>query len=356
MKRVFLISLSGLLAASGWAATNAMLMPTALELLDKFAAAQEPLKSFIAVEEFAGRGNGISQAVDGNFGGTNEIRLEGSRVVERSWAWGTQGGTRDSPKYTSRFTDGRRVLYYDQQPAPGKLVIMPESVGWLFRLDPIKRMAESMGRSFLRQGFGVIHPGDRRIDLKLRAAKDLRLRPKLELAGWDPSPCYVIEGETETGRYTLWLDPAHGYHLAREVAQRRPEHLGPNGQPCGENAVSTVEKVRYEKRDGFWLPVEISSRMESTYQGRRTLQTFHIRVARFTLNPDHAALRSFAPDDIRDGTEVVLVGNNRRTQATGIWRSGRAVDTNGAVLWAPESLAGTGINQPPQPQARQTRK
>ncbi|MCU0784837.1 MAG: hypothetical protein MUF81_12505 [Verrucomicrobia bacterium] len=323
-------------------------MPTALELLDKFAAAQEPLKSFIAVEEFAGRVNGISQAVDGNLGSTNEVRVDGFRVVERSWEWGPQGGTRNRPKYWSILTDGRKISY-NEQPAPGELVIMPESVGWFFRSDPKKRMAESMGRSFLRQGFGVIHPGDRRIDLRLRAAQDLRLRPKLELAGWEPSPCYVLEGETETGRYTLWLDPAHGYHLAREVAERRPEHLGPNGRPCGEHAVSTVEKVRFEMRDGLWLPVEISSRMEGPYQGRPTLQTFHTKVTRFTLNPNHAALRSFVPDDVRDGTQVILVGENRRTKATGTWRAGRAVDSAGTVLWTPESLAGTVANKHPQP-------
>jgi hypothetical protein len=197
-----------------------------------------------------------------------------------------------------------------------------------------------------------------RFDLEIRDVPGLRVRAKLESAGWAPSPCYVVDADTKYCQYTVWLDPAHDYQVAKAVVQNRPDHLRPNGQPYepGERGVTQLEKIRFEQRDGHWLPVESTSRSESTYLNPRThrLQSaqsdWHFKLTRFVLNPDHAAQRSFAADDIRDGAKARVVGEDRRfsTSRTGNWQNGRVLDTSGKVLWTPDSLSGTATNQPPQ--------
>jgi hypothetical protein len=63
-------------------------------------------------------------------------------------------------------------------------------------------------------------------------------------------------------------------------------------------------------------------------------QSHHFRATRFTLNPDHVALRSFVPDDITDGAIVKDI----RTQKQGVWHAGRVVDANGNVLCTSEAF------------------
>jgi hypothetical protein len=170
----------------------------------------------------------------------------------------------------------------------------------------------------------------------------------MEPAGWTPTPCYVLDAETQTGDYTVWLDPSLGYNIARALLQQHFGHLRPDGRPFekGESNMWMVEKVRWEQQQGVWVPVEAAGGQVQTFPGRGTARRgWHFALTRFVLNPEHTALRSFVPDDIRDGAKFILVGDDRRTKGQGIWQNGQAVNAKGNVFWTPESLAGMETNK-----------
>jgi hypothetical protein len=61
----------------------------------------------------------------------------------------------------------------------------------------------------------------------------------------------------------------------------------------------------------------------------------HLRMADLTLNPDHAALRSFVPEDIQNGAWVSIdpvVGQPFRPASLPTWQDGRIVEPGGRVL------------------------
>jgi hypothetical protein len=325
--------------------------PTASELLDKFAASQEPLKSFVASYEQTAQTD-FPNALPPIKGGSTtlgEVRVDFPRVAERSRDWGAGGGTTAQPRYSSLLTDGHLVLYGGWQSDAGSAVLMPQ----YHPPTGITCVAEAIDRSGgLHQCLGtLLAGGEPRFDRKLRSEANLRVRKQLEPAGWTPTPCYVVDAQTQTADYTVWLDPSRGYTVARSLVQRHFGHLRPNGQPFerGESSVFTVEKVRWEQRQGIWVPVEATGGQTATDPGKpASRQSWHFTLTRFVLNPDHAALRSFVPDDIRDGAKFTLVGEDRRTKGEGTWQKGRAVDAKGNVLWRPESWPGMGTDAPLQ--------
>ena len=148
-----------------------------------------------------------------------------------------------------------------------------------------------------------------RFDVRLREANSIQVRDKLELAGGEPSPCYVLEAETPHGHYTIWLDPADGFQMAKGILLRRPGHQ--RGEQytltAGERDLSTVDKVRFAKADGVWVPVEASWGLDNTFATAGSNSSRgQLKVTKFLLNPDHAALLSFGVDDIRDGALPAL--------------------------------------------------
>ena len=160
----------------------------------------------------------------------------------------------------------------------------------------------------------------------------------------------MIEAQTQTGDYTVWLDPSRGYTMARALVQRHFGHLRPNGRPFekGESSVFFVEKVRWEQRQDVWVPVEATGGQTATEPGKAaSRQGWHFKLTRFELNPDHTALRSFVPDDVLDKAKFTLTGP-RGHDLQGTWQNGRAVDAKGNVFWNPDSLGGAATNKPPE--------
>ncbi len=344
MKKLPLISVSMLLAVTGWAATNLPPM-TANELLDKLAAARELPKSFIAVFSYSGINEGGRAAARGELGGTNEVRVNGSLVAARSWIWQPLTAARANPYYLSMLTDGRTSLEYSTKRNSAMLgPILPgrtsESVAY--------ENAQSLKFCLGDLGVGWL-------DLKLRQEPSLRVREKPELAGWVPSPCYVLEAQTAVGHFTVWLDPARGYRIAKAINQYGFGNTRLNGMtfPPGESHQLALEKVRWEQRGGVWIPVEGTVRREekspfTDWAWAHRVSQF--RLARFVLNPDHDRLRSFVPDDIPDGVRVILLSEDPTLSHArrGSWQRGRVVDAAGNVLWTPESLGGADTNRSPQ--------
>ncbi len=120
--------------------------------------------------------------------------------------------------------------------------------------------------------------------------------------------CYVIDAETNRGRYTVWIDPEHGFSIAKRRIEMNPAsgHLWHSRMvPFGSYA-ETVEITRFRRFDDVWLGVEAVQHLDYEMQGTTYKSRAQIQVASFDLNPDHEALRSFASDDIPDGTRVIV--------------------------------------------------
>ena len=60
---------------------------------------------------------------------------------------------------------------------------------------------------------GVLYGDDLRVNEILQKAETLKVRSEREEI--NGSLCYVIDAETQHGRYAVWLDPEHGYNVAR---------------------------------------------------------------------------------------------------------------------------------------------
>jgi len=104
---------------------------------------------------------------------------------------------------------------------------------------------------------------------------------------------------------------------------------------AGKESVTRItrEKVRLEKLDGFWLPVE----MDEIYRGTGTRRPYktviHYRCLKFIAKPDHRALGSFDRREITNGTRVTFadpkVFSTKRKRffrkADWLWQDGQVI-------------------------------
>jgi hypothetical protein len=172
-----------------------------------------------------------------------------------------------------------------------------------------------------------------RVDVSMReAGPALRLREKMEVAGWVSSPCYVLEARTSRGRYTLWLDPAHGYQMAKAELRQSPGDLVGTNRLKG-NVLSLVRRVRFEQVAGIWVPMEAEKFSQHDDAAGGGTSEWHYKITEFILNPDHQRLRSFAPDDIREGAKVSYQATpDDRRLINGVWRKGEIVAEDGSLI------------------------
>jgi hypothetical protein len=201
-----------------------------------------------------------------------------------------------------------------------------------------------------------------RCDLMLKNAFELRVRNQPEPV--KGVPCLVIEARRTTSgvdtQYTLWFDPAHGYHIAQADVR-----AGPNG--ASPAAVFRVNEVEFRQMDGVWVPTSAEA---DTWlrlpDGSVWSSKMHTRITAIWVNPKDKPVNVFGLlNDVPDGSRVQLVGdayhkkgklqNGRYVDAAGnifetlgTWQKGRAVDAAGNVLWTPESLGGIATNKPPE--------
>ena len=59
-----------------------------------------------------------------------------------------------------------------------------------------------------------------------------------------------------SGKYTFWIDPAHGYNIAKGTTVQREGDIIAGHKLQGERK-SSYEVVRFEKIGDVWLPMEI---------------------------------------------------------------------------------------------------
>jgi hypothetical protein len=145
--------------------------------------------------------------------------------------------------------------------------------------------------------------------------------------------CYVIDAEFQKNKCTLWIDPEHGYN----IAQAQGKLIQLRGKPY--NVAIALQDVHFRKIDDVWIIEKgVLRRLQKFRNGDFTNEKRYCELTEMILNPDHNALGSFVPDDIKNGAKVTIyVGLGRVRGASGrglIMKAGRdeILDERGNVV------------------------
>ena len=304
--------------------------PTVQELLNKYAATQDRLNSFIIKSESWGDSDSsFFNADKAPSQSSHEIRFDGNRTNIRTQLWGGINNeiytTRDKPYYRSRLWDDKTFYQHDRNTYnprgfPG-IVIMTKSKKIN---DKYNRGKNTIMLSSDINLMGILPYDNERVDSVLRKANTISVRDKTEKIGG--ADCYIIEADTKQGQYTVWIDPEHGHNIAKAIIKRESGDvlIGRNGYtlPERDQIYSSLENVRFEEIDGIWVPVEVDIRDERDFpDGKFHKSQSHYKRTDVILNPEFSD-SDFAPDDIPDGAKVYV------KEAPGIrykWQNGKLI-------------------------------
>ena len=212
--------------------TVSMAEPTAKELLDKYAETQDKLKSFII------KFNNSCDSISSRPGTpkrkrktyrTYEVRFDGNRYNILQYISGDVFGThisKDDPIYRNWLWDGKTIFVYTRSSKEYYEKTGKNSLGRLSiyqkmrdNLKP-RKMINSSADAYL---CGFFNSDIERVDSILRQGNILRVRDKMtEVSG---SECYVIDGFTKHGKYTVWIDPQHGYNIVKATTHKKEGDL-----------------------------------------------------------------------------------------------------------------------------------
>jgi hypothetical protein len=307
--------------------------PSAFELLDKYTETQDKLKSCIIKYDVSldfdyliGKEKGERKHPE-----ACELRFDENRICVREYMWGDvhplwRDIPKENPMYRSSLYDGEEDIgcgYGHNENILGTVTIDRRNIA------DVKNQRKTMfARTFHGHDvMGVFYGDDERVDECLRNADRISVRDEMQKI--NSSDCYVIEADTGRGKYTLWIDPQHGYNIAKAKVKRRPGDVA-YGELIKPTAGSDcfLNNVRFEYINGVWVPVEGDTRWHCDYlKGEFMNERRHYKVNDVLLNPDHNDLGSFLPDDIRDGAQVYFAEQDLRIPYT--WQNGKIVDKNG---------------------------
>ncbi|MHC4645403.1 MAG: hypothetical protein ACYTBJ_07865 [Planctomycetota bacterium] len=284
------------------------------ELLNRYRATQKKLKSFIARAETSTEFGKTTDKPSKTEQQSCEFRFDGDRVCHRRSFWDGVVATKDRPSYKSFVWDGKALIQYRQ-------ATMPE-YSRVFITKDDQRKKEMIATEYSGAPLMGILGGDyERVDFVLSKAETISLRDKNEKMG--DSDCYVIDAVTKRGKYTLWMDPGHGYNIARARVERAKGDLIYDTRPVKTGVTFALENVRFEAIGGVWVPME--AQMQEN-EGAKVSKRHHKRLE-MLLNPDHDGLCSFVADDIPEGTKVLVAG---ALTAQYKWQSGKVVAEDGS--------------------------
>ncbi|HUW19618.1 MAG TPA: hypothetical protein VMW16_09975 [Sedimentisphaerales bacterium] len=325
--------------------TTLAIQPSASDLVDKYTQALDSTKSFIEHYEkttdfswrlLRGRSGKLQDS--GKSFTRGQIKHDDQRIYCQEYNWGDfnlryKDLPKDKPYYRCNIADGRDKKIYSNN----KWINDSKSSGSAAREPYLREEKVSLSRHFgISYIVGYIG-SDERLDAILRKADRISVRKKTQnIRG---SECFVIDADTKCGRYSVWLDPEHGYHPAKiRHHAKEGEYNHSHLLTKGETASAYLNTVRFEKIDDIWVPMDANSGCYNVaHQGQFVKEDYHYKRTQFILNPDHDKLGSFADPiledpnndpELRNGTPVRLRGVPTRYT----WRDGKVVDANGAVI------------------------
>ncbi len=310
----------------------------ALELLDKYTETQNKQRSYICKWKVRTKMNAKASeppytALSGKGKKMTlyEFGYDGSRYNQRWHSWGNIRSVRKFiPKkrgpYNSQLWDGNMYFnYVATADTPGILNIYKQ-IDYL----PKNMKTDHSGITRWGPGIGLIRGFCCDLDT-LRKNSKLSIRDKKEkIRGVG---CYVIDAEFQKNKCTLWIDPEHGYN----IAQAQGKLIQLQGKPY--NVAIALQQVHFKKIDDVWIIEEgVVRRLQKFKNNDFTNETRHCELTEMMLNPDHDALGTFVPDDIKNGAQVMIkVGLNRVRGASGRrltmkGERGQVLDQHGNVV------------------------
>jgi rhodanese-related sulfurtransferase len=241
-----------------------------------------------------------------------DLRFDGAQACNRGRTWAEAPPPQEVPdieeaSYMSLLWDGQICTKYSKMNKDDHGLVMIDDMA---NAPETTRHLEIGSILYQHQASRLMgySPGTfDRIDKVLHEAKGTRLRPKMESI--NGIKCHVIDTETGHGNYTVWLDPTHGYSVARrEVHMDKAEgHLWRGRAMQFDSLSEIVEIVRFDQIDNVWIGTEAIQQSDYITDDELDTTTAHIRVTKFIIDPDHEALASFEPKDIPNGTLVIVV-------------------------------------------------
>ena len=310
--------------------------PTVTELLDKYAETQDKLQSFIIKSETSCGGASTSlsgrlpRIPEGSTGSVSELRFDGKRYYWHNHMWGHVGKSpvfvpKDEAHYNINLWNGETFFQYGGQE---KHQVLPNGS---LKIKSYTDNREKWQKIFIAHTYtplrGYCYEDKERIDIILRQADSLSVRNRTEkIGGYD---CYVINAKGKHGAYKVWIDPEHGYNIAKLMLRRTTGDLR-LGKPMGGKAklLFSLNNIRFEKIDNIWIPIEADRKTNQTYvSGDFSKSSGHIKRTEVILNPDHDALGSFVLNDIQNGTRVSFINGVSLKNHT--WQDGAVVDADG---------------------------
>lgn len=302
------------------------------ELLDRYAANQNKIKSLIAKTEVAWiqSTEGIQDQKPRQSRSIVEFRYEHSGKDFKAYTCRTSFNLDDNGIWVEEKSRSKKYLwrdkrYYQYYRGPrlevNKLYISsdPKFAG---DKEPPAAEIPYCGVGPFR---GILIRDAERIDSILRKSDSLSVRSALERVG--SVDCYVIDAKSKHGTYAIWLDPEHGYGIAKAIVRKGPEDYI-RGRPRSnyiinpiDNYTDVTENVRFECVDGIWFPMEFELSSTTESKNETLSGCTQYKVVYLDVNPDHNALGSFRLD-IQDGTRVKIA------EAPGIrytWQDGKII-------------------------------
>jgi len=306
----------------------AVQQPSVSDLLAKYRMTQDSLQSFVA--ESVDTTTSTDSANPGSVRlnrETSEFRFDGDRVDFLTHMWSDlyasdQPTPIEKAAYRNFIWDSESFFQYKRD---NKVA----NTDWAFRSTSRHRIPNLISVAYRGAPLmGIFFGDDKRVDSILQQADTMSLRNNMEVVGG--SDCYIIDAVTQYGKYAVWIDPQHGYNIAKAEVQKKgtdlawsdnplngrekqPQgkriYVGSNPPPTEKKALSfSIENVRFEKVNNVWVPMEADYQYIKTYQGNRaiTVKRHHKRT-KIDLEPDFETLGAFVPD-IPEGTKVLLEG------------------------------------------------
>jgi len=294
----------------------------AVNILDKFAQNQEKFRSFILKEEETTK-NKIS--LSGNWKHTSgertrydarEIAYDGNRVKKRIWTWGDATSSehiesREDAKYLSYLWDGSQFMSYQivNKSHPGRVKIEK-------RLEQAKVIGKQIAPEGCIPGLSGITSTGERIDLLLKKMSNVHCLNEMEEI--NKVKCYAIEARDANDSYKVWIDPEHGYNIAK--ATSKIEIRGTQS----ETRVGSIKNIRFTQIGKLWVAMEVDVYGRTDYPNGDFMEAdVHYKRIKIELNPDHQNLHSFTIDNIRNGARVWYAESMLDAEYT--WQDGKII-------------------------------
>ena len=322
---------------AGAAGTNQVKAPNAgreqaLKLLDQYAATRSQLNSFIFKDQGSCEWDAhytpdMDQAASGHrtIYHSEELRFDGARykIYERLWGPMPHDTFLErAPRCNFHLWDGTNAWTYTADPTAGPGTPRPKATRYSLSTGGVTKpdrndliLGVSSKVHFLLGYFPV---GKTRIDLNFRQASSVSVRGQTELV--DGAPCFVIDAATKSGRGSIWLDPQHGYLIAKAEYHVRAGDFYNERIKAGTVIDFKLYDVQFKKVNDTWVAVAGTEESNKVWlpDGYEHYKERYA-ISDIILKPDFSTMpNAFGLDDVQEGAKV-QVGAKRNF----VWRNGK---------------------------------